>query len=65
MRATPDQLTLRCAELDLAMPLIGYEYDELYWAWRDLAVKLERELTNLQAAYSIAKAAQEGRDGLG
>lgn len=57
--------TPRCKQLDDQMPLIQFEYDELYWVWRDLAQKLERELLNAKSDIATIKQLQEGRDGLG
>lgn len=57
--------TPRCKQLDDQMPLIKFEYDELYWVWRDLAQKLERELLNAKSDIATIKQLQEGRDGLG
>lgn len=58
-------LTPRCVELDEAMPLLKFEYDELYWAWRNLAVTLERELLNARSDLQIARSVTEGYHGLG
>lgn len=57
--------TPRCKQLDDQMPLTKFEYDELYWVWRDLAQVLERELLNARADLITHKQLQEGRDGLG
>ena len=57
--------TPSCKQLDDQMPLIQFEYDELYWVWRDLAQKLERELLNAKSDIATIKQLQEGRDGLG
>lgn len=58
-------VTPRCQRLDAAMPIIKFEYDELYWCWRDLAQALERELLNAKSDLEIAHSVAEGRDGLG
>ena len=57
--------TPRCKQLDAEMPLIRFEYDELYWVWRALAQTLERELLNARSDIATIKQLQEGRDGLG
>lgn len=57
--------TPRCKRLDLQMPLTKFEYDELYWCWRDLAQALERELLNAKSDLEITRSVLEGRDGLG
>lgn len=57
--------TPRCKQLDEEMPLLSFEYDELYWVWRGLAQTLERELLNARSDLETIKQLQEGRDGLG
>ena len=54
-----------CQQLDAQMPLPKFEYDELYWVWRDLAQKLERELLIAKSDLETIKQLQEGRHGLG
>lgn len=57
--------TPRCNRLDREMPLTKFEYDELYWTWRDLAQTLERELLSARSDLETYKQLQEGRNGLG
>ena len=57
--------TPRCKKLDEEAPLLRFEYDELYWLWRDLAQALERELLNARSDLETIKQLQEGRHGLG